>query len=144
MKTILLITIFISLFINTKSLAENNMSLDSHVHGISEMTIVFEKQKLDIEIRSPAVNLVGFEHKAKAEHDIAAIKKAEVLLSNTNKIFLFSDVNCTLIEQNINVSSITEHDNNHGVSEHQYEKIHRNKRDHTISSLFSYFSIRCS
>ena len=39
-------------------------SLVAHVHGLSELAIAMEGEKLEIQFTSPAMNLVGFEHQA--------------------------------------------------------------------------------
>ena len=36
----------------------------AHVHGTAELFVVLDGNQLDIELRSPAMNLLGFEHRA--------------------------------------------------------------------------------
>ena len=78
----------------------------SHVHGVAEITMVIENGRLEIEVKSPAMNLVGFEHKASSQKHIAAVNKAELLLSNPKNIFSFSDGQCKLINKSIDLSHI--------------------------------------
>jgi hypothetical protein len=141
MKVILLITVWLSFIIHGSSLAGQDVNLDAHVHGVSEMTIVFEKQTLEIEVKSPAINLVGFEHRAKTQKNIAAVKNAELLLSNASELFLFSGDNCTLVEQHIDVSSMIDHDTKSGVNEHQHDKSHSNEGRH--NEVIANYYYRC-
>ncbi len=66
------------------------VSPDAHVHGLSELTLAMEGEKLEIQLQSPAMNLLGFEHKARTTNDIAAVEHAQSLLSNPDSLFLFS------------------------------------------------------
>ena len=51
-------------------------SLDKHEHGVSSMNIGLEGNKLQIELESPAMNVVGFEHEAKSAEDKATLAAA--------------------------------------------------------------------
>lgn len=99
--------ILISLFMHNKSLANVSAKFTSHTHGISELTIAIEKQWLEIEIISPAINIVGFEHKALKDAELAAVKKATSLLIKHEQLFLLTGGSCVLDNQTIDVSSIT-------------------------------------
>lgn len=127
------------LVIQATSIAKENKALGSHVHGLSEMTIAVENQTLEIELISPAMNLVGFEHKAETKTDITAVKKAESLLKHSHKMFSFSGGNCKLIKQSIDISSIksahhhTEHAHEH---KHEYEQHHENSHNEVIAHYY--------
>jgi len=107
----------------------------SHVHGLAEMTIIIENDRLEIEVKSPAINLVGFEHKASTQKHIAAVNKAELLLDNPRKIFSFTGGHCKLINKSLDLShiikthhhsekedvkSMNKHDNHSEVMAHYY------------------------
>ena len=62
-------------------------SLDAHVHGLSELTIAMDAKTIELQLISPAMNLVGFEYKASSKHDIAAVKQAELLLEQQDSLF---------------------------------------------------------
>ena len=58
----------------------------AHVHGIGQLNVVLDGSTLEIELDSPAMNLVGFEHapRSKAEHEqrdiaIARLREAGLL-----------------------------------------------------------------
>ena len=50
--------------------AAERIEHESHVHGLVDMTVVIEQDKVNISLDSPAMNMVGFEHKAESEHDV--------------------------------------------------------------------------
>jgi hypothetical protein len=85
--------------------------LDPHVHGLSELTMTIEKQTLEIEVTSPAINIVGFEHRAKTKKNIALVQKARIRLSRHEDLFSFSGGACILIDKSVDISSITKANN---------------------------------
>ncbi|MFT6692730.1 MAG: hypothetical protein ACJAXH_003270, partial [Colwellia sp.] len=64
----------LSLLMHINSQAAGMVILEPHVHGLSELTMTIEKQTLEIEVTSPAINIVGFEHRAKTKKSIALVQ----------------------------------------------------------------------
>ena len=42
---------------------------EAHTHGVAEVNIAIDGSKVDVEFRSPAESVMGFEHEAKSESD---------------------------------------------------------------------------
>ena len=61
-------------------------SLDAHVHGEAEVNIVFEVQKLLVELENPSFNLVGFEHEPKTLEQKKLVEKTIELLKNFKSV----------------------------------------------------------
>ena len=135
-------------------------SLDAHAHGLSELTMVMENEVLKMEIISPAMNLVGFEHKARASEDIEAVANAKSQLGEHNELFAFSDGGCEHIETSIDVSGLIETDHqehaNHQSSdkhadedkhEHEHAHEHEHHEDHaqddSHSEIIANYQYRC-
>lgn len=66
--------------------ADEHREHGPHVHGIAHLNIAFEDNALEIELDSPAANLVGFEHvprndaeRAQLAQTIARLRKGETL-----------------------------------------------------------------
>ncbi|WP_189379333.1 DUF2796 domain-containing protein [Thalassotalea profundi] len=126
-----------SLFLHNRSLSKANSEFSSHTHGISELTIAIENQWLEIEIISPAINIVGFEHKAITETELAAVKNSASLLSKHEHIFIFTGGNCVINNQTINMSSIapnmpsgdSKHLHSH-KNNNEYKTHHHQNTDH--------------
>ncbi len=111
-KIIALIFFLTSPLIYADKLQEQHISLDAHVHGLSELTLAMEGKTLQIQLKSPAMNLLGFEHKASRKNDIAAVENALSLLGNPDSLFLFSEGDCSVNDTSIDVSGVldSEHD----------------------------------
>jgi len=59
----------------------------SHAHGVAQLDLVLDGQTLELQLSSPAVNLVGFEHPARAAKDrqkvaqvVATLKQGDAML----------------------------------------------------------------
>jgi len=71
--------------------------LDSHEHGVSTLKIALEGQTLEMELESPAKDIVGFEHAPENQSQKTAIKKALSLLKSKPGIFKpSSTANCKI------------------------------------------------
>lgn len=64
---------------------------DSHMHGIATINMALEGDEVHIELDSPAVNIVGFEHAPSSDADHAALEKAVALLKDGDKLFEFNE-----------------------------------------------------
>ncbi|KGJ88353.1 ZrgA family zinc uptake protein [Colwellia psychrerythraea] len=124
-------------FIHIHSSAKEGAILSTHAHGLSEMNIALENQKLVIELLSPAIDLVGFEHKAKTEKSINKVKKVETKLRKHNDIVSLSGGNCQLISTFIDVSNLT-----NIPDDHQHHQVHSNKKNNH-SEVISKYDYHC-
>ena len=82
---------------------------DSHVHGIAELNIAVEGQQLLIELKSPAANIMGFEHapKDKQQHEI--VEQAAMTLKQPKQIIkLPASAQCTLAYTDVESDLIDE------------------------------------
>jgi hypothetical protein len=100
--------VFSSIFtVSCLSLAHaQQANLSAHVHGMSELNIVIEGNKLEMQLRSPAINIVGFEHKASTEQQIRKVKQSEVKLNDHKALFSFSSGGCRLTQAKINLANL--------------------------------------
>lgn len=88
----------------------------THVHGLAEMTVAIENNRVEIAIELPAINAIGFEHKATSLSEVAAVKKAQLLLSHHENLFSFTGGHCQLIDKSLDLSGI--------------KKAHRQEKSH--------------
>jgi len=103
-------------------------SLDAHVHGLSELTIAMDATSIELQLISPAMNLVGFEHKASSKQDIAAVKQAELILGQHNSQFLIAGGDCEHLSTSIDSDDLLESDNHH--DDHDDHDKHNDHDDH--------------
>ena len=93
-------------------------SLDAHVHGLSIINVVQEKNKVLFDIEMPGFDTVGFEYKAKSQKDKDLVKNALNMLKNPVNLFSIpSAANCKMSN---NSSSILE-EKNHTEFRAKYE-----------------------
>ena len=129
------------LFIGVQSVyAEQGAeSLDAHVHGLSELTIAMDAKSIEIQLISPAMNLVGFEHKATSKQDIAAVKQAELILGQEDSLFLIAGGDCEHLSTSIDSDGLLEagahedqekHDDHHDHEKHDDHDDHEKHDDH--------------
>ena len=93
-------------------------SLDAHVHGLSIINVVQEKNKVLFDIEMPGFDTVGFEYKAKSQKDKDLVKNALNMLKNPVNLFSIpSAANCKMLN---NSSTILE-EKNHTEFRAKYE-----------------------
>lgn len=49
-------------FYSHEGLAQSRLNPGAHMHGLAQMTVLYEAGQLLIELETPAVNMLGFEH----------------------------------------------------------------------------------
>jgi hypothetical protein len=125
-----ILSIAVTLFTGIQSAyAEKSAeSLDAHVHGLSELTIAMDAKTIELQLISPAMNLVGFEHKASSKQDIAAVKQAELILGQHNSLFLIAGGDCEHLSTSIDSDDLLESDNHH--DDHDDHDKHNDHDDH--------------
>lgn len=116
---------------------DHQHSLEAHVHGIGTLNIALENQLLELQLESPAMNIIGFEYQPTTAADIQAVKAAQSTLSNAVELFAFSPAaQCRLTSVSIENallkgSGAHDHDHDHDhesqpaaeIAEHQHNDI---------------------
>ncbi len=74
---------------------------DAHTHGAAELNIVIENDTVLIEFESPAVNLIGFEHKPRNDAQQLELQNALALLNDVDIIASFEKGECRAAETHI-------------------------------------------
>jgi hypothetical protein len=77
-------------------------SLGKHEHGVAALNLAVDGNILEIDLESPAMNIVGFEHAASSADDKAAAIAARTQLEKPLALFgLPQDAGCSLAEQSV-------------------------------------------
>ena len=105
-------------------------SLDAHVHGLSELTIAMDAKTIELQLISPAMNLVGFEHKASSKQDIAAVKQAELLLEQQDSLFLIAGGDCEHLSTSIDSDGLLKAGAHEDQEKHDDHDDHEKHDDH--------------
>lgn len=111
---------------------EHKSSLGAHVHGLSELTIATEGKTLEVQLTSPAMNIVGFEHKATTKEELNSAENAASQLRQHDTLFVFSGTHCQHVTTSINMGALIE---NHDHEEHAHTDQH--------SEIIAHYQYRC-
>jgi hypothetical protein len=125
---------------------DHHDSLGAHEHGAAELDAALEGSTLEIELRSPAMNLVGFEHAPSSDADKRKIADARKWLEQPDTLFgLPAAANCKLVETGLE-SPLFEgaaHDHDHG-DEHEHEHEHDDDQEGQHSEIHAHYHFDCA
>ncbi|MFW0887291.1 UNVERIFIED_CONTAM: DUF2796 domain-containing protein [Pseudomonas sp. JL1] len=77
-------------------------SLGAHEHGVGRLNAALDGQTLELELESPAMNLVGFEHAATSDADKAKVAAVRAQLDKPLALFsLPAAAKCTVAQQEL-------------------------------------------
>ncbi|MFT7403806.1 ZrgA family zinc uptake protein [Zhongshania sp.] len=119
-------------------------NLAAHTHGIAILFVALEGEQLEIEFRSPAVNILGFEHRAKNSEQQAAVNKMKNTLAAADTLFLLDAARCELIDYDLNYGGVSQtvadNNTNNTLDDHQHDhEPHKKSADHRdIEALYHY------
>lgn len=106
-------------------------SLAAHEHGVGRLNAVLDGQTLELDLDSPAMNLVGFEHAATSDADKAKVAAVRAQLEKPQALFNLADAKCTLTQQELEsplFGDEPEHEDHDeaadGDEHHEHSEIH--------------------
>ncbi len=121
--------------------SKQQTSLSSHVHGASELTLMMEGKSLEIEFSSPAMNLVGFEHKAVSKQDILSVNSADEKLRQAATLFSLNGTKCKTTKVTSDIQELLARSNHSSPNEHEHEHEHEQNSSH--SEIVSRYYYQC-
>lgn len=68
--------------------------IGAHVHGVAELNIVADGHHLELMLKSPAMNIVGFEHKPSNEKDLNQAHDALHTIKDAHEGIIIKGGNC--------------------------------------------------
>ena len=149
---IVIATAFLAVVQPISAQEQHTDTLDAHVHGVSELMIVAEGSELEIQFKSPAINLIGFEHKARTPKDILMVEQVASTLRQHDAVFLMSGANCRQTNTSEDLAKIMDtdhHDDGHknssseGKHVHHEEHEHHEKHDNNHSEITATHNYHC-
>lgn len=103
-------------------------SLEAHEHGVARLNAALDGQTLELELESPAMNLVGFEHEASTAADKKKVTDARAKLEQSTVLFsLPQAAGCVETAQELEsplFGDAPEHAHASDESKHQHSEIH--------------------
>lgn len=112
-------------------------SLNAHEHGVALLNVVLDGTSLELQLESPAMNLVGFEHAANSAADKAKVAAARSQLEQPLALFGIASGDCTVSMQELE-SPLFEgaaHD------EHAHDEHHGDASEH--SEIHAHYRLDC-
>ena len=116
-------------------------SLEAHVHGAAELFVVLDGQELEIELHSPAANLLGFEHEARNAEEKEKIANLKLSLAKADTLFTIGSGACTLKNQELDLGHLAGDEEHHGDehADEEHEDGHHDEQAHSdIEAQYRY------
>ena len=98
------------------ALAESDEHHDhgAHVHGIANIYLVVDEGNVFLELESPAMNLLGFEHEPRNEEQEKIVTSVNEDLMDYKMVVQFNGANCEQTEIEMEMPFVEqEHDEHH-------------------------------
>ena len=104
---------------------------EAHEHGHGTLDIVLEGEELAIELRIPAVNVVGFEHAPRDEAEREAVRKALVPFGDAASVLeLPAEAECEVEAAKAEIWSMADEDDHAGDDGHEHEGDGHGAKEH--------------
>lgn len=126
-----------------------------HEHGHGAIDIVMEAEEVVIEIRIPAVNVVGFEHAPRDDEEHEAIRHALVPFEDASSAFVLSgEAGCEVENIRASIASMTHESERHqdeagngheqhGHDTHGHEEHEEQADEEDHSELHATYHLHC-
>ena len=119
-------------------------SLGAHEHGVGRLNAALDGQTLELELESPAMNLVGFEHAATTDADKAKVAAARAQLEKPLALFnLPAAAGCKVVSQELesplfgDKPDADDHDDDEaGKDSHEHH--------HDHSEIHAHYQFKCA
>ena len=118
-------------------------SLAAHEHGVGRLNAALDGQTLELELESPAMNLVGFEHAASTPADKAKVAAVRAQLEQPLTLFaLPKAANCVISEQELESPLFGEKPEDHVGHDHDTKDADEHHHDH--SEIHAHYQFTCT
>lgn len=105
-------------------------SLGAHEHGVASLNAALDGNLLELQLESPAMNLVGFEHAAKSDADKAKVAAAKRELEQPITLFALNSGDCKTTEVELESPLFGDADHDHDHDHHAHEGEHSDIHAH--------------
>ncbi|HSC85041.1 MAG TPA: DUF2796 domain-containing protein [Pseudomonas sp.] len=118
---------------------EEHGSLGAHEHGVASLNVALDGSSLEIQLESPAMNIVGFEHAANSAADQDKVASAKARLQQPLGLFsLPAAAACRVTRQEL-------HSPLFGGATHEHEQAEAaHEHDHEHSDVDADYALTCS
>ncbi|MCV6639600.1 DUF2796 domain-containing protein [Candidatus Albibeggiatoa sp. nov. NOAA] len=113
--------ILLSLFATTAVAEPEHREHGKHQHGVAELSIALSQQEIEIELQTPAYNVLGFEHAPSTEQQQQHVTTQFATLKQPANLFAWNTA-CEL--EKVEIESPFEDDDHHDEDEHKHHGHH--------------------
>jgi len=107
---------------------------DAHEHGHAQLSVIVEKNELQIMLETPAMNVFGFEHKPENEKQHKTVESAVKDLKNfTSLLTLDRNAKCRLVKSEVK-QPFDEEDSKDHNEEHDEKHDDKHEKEHEESA----------
>lgn len=118
-------------------------SVGAHQHGLSNLAIVMEGDRVELQLASPAMNLVGFEHHASTPEEFAAVEKAKASLTRHDALFTLVGGGCQHIKTQLDLSALGSSSAEAEPVTYDHHADHRSARETNHSEVMAAYRYLC-
>ncbi|MBH9317410.1 DUF2796 domain-containing protein [Pseudomonas aeruginosa] len=116
-------------------------SLGKHEHGVAQLNVALDGKTLELELDSPAMNLVGFEHAASTDADKAAVAKARAQLEKPLALFALPvTAGCSVASQELRSPLFGDKAPAHA---HKEKAGHEHEHEHGHADIHAHYQLSC-
>ncbi|HBO2320279.1 DUF2796 domain-containing protein [Pseudomonas aeruginosa] len=116
-------------------------SLGKHEHGVAQLNVALDGKTLELELDSPAMNLVGFEHAASTDADKAAVAKARAQLEKPLELFALPvTAGCSVASQELRSPLFGDKAPAHA---HKEKAGHEHEHEHGHADIHGHYQLSC-
>ncbi len=113
----------------------------THVHGIATLNLALQGEEVQLELNSPAANILGFEHAPSSEADHETLDKAVAALKNADRLFHFNkEAACGMEKAMLTSALLEEEHEGHAhaeVGKHDHDE-HKDENHSDIEALYHF------
>jgi hypothetical protein len=116
-------------------------SLGAHEHGVGRLNTALDGKTLALELQSPAMNLVGFEHAATSDADKAKVAAARALLEQPLALFnLPKAAGCVVENQELESPLFADTPD----ADDDHDKDAKDEHHHDHSEIHAHYQFTCA
>ncbi|MFZ3154107.1 DUF2796 domain-containing protein [Pseudomonas sp.] len=109
-------------------------SLDAHEHGVAQLNVLLDGKVLELQLESPAMNLLGFEHAAKSDADKAKVAAVRSQLQDPLALFGLNAGDCSMREAELESALF---------ADDEHEEHHAHDKDSEHSEIHAHYQLDC-
>ncbi|WP_277589694.1 DUF2796 domain-containing protein [Pseudomonas chlororaphis] len=120
-------------------------SLGAHEHGVARLNAALDGQTLELELESPAMNLVGFEHAASTDADKAKVAAVRAQLEKPLALFsLPPAAGCVVVQQELESPLFGDKPEDHDEDHDDAKSAGGHEHHHEHSEIHAHYQFTCA